>query len=320
MKTIILTLLFILAAPLVSAEYSRTYIESHPLQTVAVNGIDMAYRVVGEDPDRPKVVIIMGLGGSNVVWGDTLVKGLVEGGYELLMFDNRDVGGSTRFDDWGQPTLWLQLIKQKLGLPVNAPYTLSDMAADTVALMDRLGYQDAHIIGTSMGGMIAQVVAAEYPQHTRSLISIMSSTGARHLPWPTQRAEGNLRDLAEGDAAAERDAMMRARGFYPESMPRQLMAVFKSGDRSEDVASIQASTLVMHGVDDTLVPPPHGVHTAELIQGSEFVLLEEMGHNMPENVLPELISRMRGHMDKVEGKQAKAARADESVKVTQAPS
>lgn len=300
MKTIILGLLLTVAAPFVSAEYSRSYIESHPLETVAVNGIEMAYRIVGQNPDSPKIVIIMGLGGSNLVWGDTLVKGLEEGGYELLMFDNRDVGGSTRFDDWGQPTLWLQLIKQKIGLPVNAPYTLDDMATDTVALMDALEYQDAHIIGTSMGGMIAQVVAAQYPQRTRSLVSIMSSTGARHLPWPTRQAEGNLRELAGGDAAAERDAMMRARGFYPESMPRQLMAIFKSGDRSADVASIQASTLVMHGVDDTLVPPPHGVHTAELIEGSEFVLLEDMGHNMPDNVMPELISRMRGHMDKFE--------------------
>ena len=300
MKTIILGLLLTVAAPFVSAEYSRSYIESHPLETVAVNGIEMAYRIVGQNPDSPKIVIIMGLGGSNLVWGDTLVKGLEEGGYELLMFDNRDVGGYTSFDDWGQPTLWLQLIKQKIGLPVNAPYTLDDMATDTVALMDALEYQDAHIIGTSMGGMIAQVVAAQYPQRTRSLVSIMSSTGARHLPWPTRQAEGNLRELAGGDAAAERDAMMRARGFYPESMPRQLMAIFKSGDRSADVASIQASTLVMHGVDDTLVPPPHGVHTAELIEGSEFVLLEDMGHNMPDNVMPELISRMRGHMDKFE--------------------
>jgi pimeloyl-ACP methyl ester carboxylesterase len=307
MRTIVLGLLLILAAPWVSAEYSRSYIESHPLQTVAVNGIEMAYRIVGENADSPKVVVIMGLGGSNLVWGDTLIKGLEEGGYQLLMFDNRDVGGSTRFDDWGQPTLWLQLIKQKLGLPVNAPYTLDDMAADTVGLMDQLGYEDAHIIGTSMGGMIAQVVAAQYPQRTRSLISIMSSTGARHLPWPTRGAESSLRDLAEGDAAAERDAMMRARGFFPDSMPRQLMAIFKSGDRSDDVASIQASTLVMHGADDPLVPPPHGVHTAELIEGSEFVLLEDMAHNMPENVLPELISRMRGHMDKVEALSAGSA-------------
>ena len=307
MKTIVLGLLLILAAPWVSAEYSRSYIESHPLQTVAVNGIEMAYRIVGENADSPKVVVIMGLGGSNLVWGDTLIKGLEEGGYQLLMFDNRDVGGSTRFDDWGQPTLWLQLIKQKLGLPVNAPYTLDDMAADTVGLMDQLGYEDAHIIGTSMGGMIAQIVAAQYPQRTRSLISIMSSTGARHLPWPTRGAESSLRDLAEGDAAAERDAMMRARGFFPDSMPRQLMAIFKSGDRSDDVASIQASTLVMHGADDPLVPPPHGVHTAELIEGSEFVLLEDMAHNMPENVLPELISRMRGHMDKVEALSAGSA-------------
>lgn len=304
MKAVLLTLVLVLASQLVSAEYSRSYIESHPLHTVAVNGVEIAYRIVGEElnekPDKPKVVVIMGLGGSNLVWGDTLIKGLEEGGYQLLMLDNRDVGGSTRFDSWGQPTLWLQLIKQKLGFAVNAPYTLDDMALDTVALMDQLGYQNAHIIGTSMGGMIAQIIAAQYPQRTRSLISIMSSTGAGHLPWPTRQAESNLRELAVGDAAAERDAMMRARGFYPDSMPRQLMAIFKTGDRSVDVASIQANTLVMHGADDPLLPPQHGMHTAELIDGSEFVLLEDMAHNMPENVLPELISRMRAHMDKVE--------------------
>jgi pimeloyl-ACP methyl ester carboxylesterase len=229
-----------------------------------------------------------------------MIRGLAEAGYQVLMFDNRDTGASTRFDQWGQPTLWLQLLKRQLNLPVNAPYSLDDMAADAVGLMDALGYQDGHIIGTSMGGMIAQIVAAKYPQRTRSLISIMSTTGARHLPPPTNLAETRLRNLAEGEAEEEREASIRARGFYPASMPRHLMAVFKVGDRSAEVATIQADTLVLHGVDDGLIPPAHGEHTAELIKGSKYVLFEGMGHNLPPAVIPDLIANMTSHIDAVE--------------------
>lgn len=235
-----------------------------------------------------------------MAWGDNMIRGLAEAGYQVLMFDNRDTGASTRFDQWGQPTLWLQLLKRQLNLPVNAPYSLDDMAADAVGLMDALGYQDGHIIGTSMGGMIAQIVAAKYPQRTRSLISIMSTTGARHLPPPTNLAETRLRNLAEGEAEEEREASIRARGFYPASMPRHLMAVFKVGDRSAEVATIQADTLVLHGVDDGLIPPAHGEHTAELIKGSKYVLFEGMGHNLPPAVIPDLIANMTSHINAVE--------------------
>ncbi|MDG1312034.1 MAG: alpha/beta hydrolase [Porticoccaceae bacterium] len=303
MKQLLLCLLLAIT-PLANAEYSRTFLDTHPLKTIGVNGIDIAYRTVGEGADRPKIVVIMGLGGSNVAWGDNLIRGLSDAGYEVLMFDNRDTGASTRFDSWGQPTIWLQLIKHKLGLSVNAPYSLDDMAADAVGLMDALGYQDGHIIGTSMGGMIAQIVAAKYPERTRSLISIMSTTGARHLPPPTSLAENRLKDLAEGEAEADREAKIRARGFYPKSMPRHLMAVFKVGDRSGAVASIQAQTLVVHGADDGLIPPAHGEHTAELIEGAEFILFEGMGHNLPEAVMPDLISSMTAHMDRVEAANA----------------
>lgn len=306
MRPILLSLLLLLMSPLVSGEYSRSYLDSHELKTAEVNGINIAYRIVGDGKgeaqvkDRPKVVVIMGLGGSNVAWGDTLISGIVDAGYEVLMFDNRDTGESTRFDDWGQPTLWLQLLKHSLGMQVNAPYSLNDMAADAVALMDLVGYEDAHIIGASMGGMIAQIVAAKHPERTRSLISIMSTTGATHLPAPTNMAENRLRDLAEGEAQAEREAAIRARGFFPQSMPRHLMAVFKVGDRSVDVATIQADTLVLHGVDDGLIPPAHGEHTAQLIERSEFILLEGMGHSMPDAVMPKIISSLTGHMNKVE--------------------
>ena len=299
MKHIILYLLLIFTS-VAQAEFSRTYLDTHPLKMAQVNGIEIAYRTVGEGEGRPKVVVIMGLGGSNVAWGDNMIRGLAEAGYQVLMFDNRDTGASTRFDQWGQPTLWLQLLKRQLNLPVNAPYSLDDMAADTVGLMDALGYQDGHIIGTSMGGMIAQIVAAKYPQRTRSLISIMSTTGARHLPPPTNLAETRLRNLAEGEAEEEREASIRARGFYPASMPRHLMAVFKVGDRSAEVATIQADTLVLHGVDDGLIPPAHGEHTAELIKGSKYVLFEGMGHNLPPAVIPDLIANMTSHIDAVE--------------------
>ena len=300
MKTILLSLLLLILVNSSYADFSRDYIDGHQLNTVPVNSIDIAYRVLGQGEGRPKVLMIMGLGGSNVAWGDNLIRGLVDNGYEVVIYDNRDTGASTSFDDWGQPTLWLQLLKHSLRLPVNAPYHLNDMAADAVALMDSIGYSKAHIVGVSMGGMIAQIVAARYPQRTRSLISIMSSTMARHLPAPTDLAEGRLRELAEGEAEAEREAAIRNRGFFPQTMPRHLMAIFKAGDRSIEVAGIQASTLVLHGADDGLLPPAHGMHTAELINDARFVLLQDMGHNIPTALVPDIVAHMTQHMQRVD--------------------
>ena len=225
---------------------------------------------------------------------------MAAGGYEILLLDNRDTGASTRFDDWGQPTLWWELLKYKLGFSVNAPYTLNDMASDITGLMAAVGYDKAHIIGASMGGMIAQIVAAQHPEKTQSLISIMSTTGAPHLPPPTEEAEQRLRNLAIGEAAAEREQAIRDRGFYPESMQRHLMAIFKVGDRSAEVATISAPTLVIHGADDGLVPPEHGEHTASLIKGSAFSLVSGMAHDMPEEVIPLLVQQMTTHMNRVE--------------------
>ena len=298
---IFLTCLITLCLPLIGkAEYSRTYLDSYPLQMAAVGELDIAYRIVEPDPDKPKAVVIMGLGGSNVAWGDALISGLANGGYEILLLDNRDTGASTRFDEWGQPVLWWELLKYRLGFSVNAPYTLNDMGDDIAGLMDIVGYDEAHIVGASMGGMIAQIVAAEYPEKTRSLISIMSTTNAPHLPPPTDEAETRLRNLATGEAEADREQSIRDRGFYPESMQRHLMAIFKTGDRSDAVANIVAPTLVLHGADDGLVPPEHGRHTASLIQESRFLLIEDMAHNMPEDIIPLLVDEMTGHMDAVE--------------------
>ena len=282
------------------AEFSREYLDQQPLEVTPANEISMSYLSLG-DPEQPAIVMIMGLGASHAVWGDALVQGLEASGYRVVLLDNRDTGGSTRFDDWGQPTVWWQLLKRQMGFEVDAPYTLNDMAADTVAVMDVLDINNAHIVGASMGGMIAQVVAAQYPQRTRSLVSIMSTTGSPQLPPPSAEASESLLGVTTDDgAAAERREAMVARGFYPQSMGRQMMAVFKTGDRSDAVATITAPTLVVHGAKDTLLPPPHGAHTAQLIAGSELVVYDSMGHNIPDDVLPKLLQEMTLHMQEAD--------------------
>ena len=300
MRTLFTCLIGLYLPLLAHAEYSREYLDSHPLQMAPVGEVEVAYRIIAPGEGKPKIVAIMGLGGSNVAWGDQLISGLADGGYEILLLDNRDTGASTRFDDWGQPVLWWELLKYRFGFSVNAPYTLNDMGADIAGLMDAIDYREAHIMGVSMGGMIAQIVAAQYPDKTRSLTSIMSTTNAPHLPPPTEEAEMRLRNLATGEAQADREQAIRDRGFYPESMQRHLMAIFKTGDRSTEVATIAAPTLVLHGADDGLVPPEHGRHTASLIEDARFMLIEGMAHNMPEDIIPKLVSEMTSHMGAVE--------------------
>ena len=296
----LLLLFFMVTSVSARAEFSREYLDQQPLQVTPANEISMSYLSLG-DPEQPAIVMIMGLGASHVVWGDTLVQGLEASGYRVVLLDNRDTGGSTRFDDWGQPTVWWQLLKRQMGFEVDAPYTLNDMAADTVAVMDVLDINNAHIVGASMGGMIAQVVAAQYPQRIRSLVSIMSTTGSPQLPPPSAEASESLLGVTTDDrAAAERREAMVARGFYPQSMGRQMMAVFKTGDRSDAVATITAPTLVIHGAEDILLPPQHGAHTAQLIGGSELVVYDSMGHNIPDEVLPKLLQKMTLHMQEAD--------------------
>ena len=284
---------------LVEADSSHSYIQRYPLKTVIANDIEISYREIGVE-DNPKVLLIMGLGASHLVHGDNLVRGIEQAGYQVLIFDNRDTGGSTRFDDWGQPTIWWQLLKDKLGFSVDAPYSLDDMTEDTVGLLDAVGYEHAHVMGFSMGGMIAQQLAAKYPERVLTLTSVMSTTFAKHLPPPTGAAETALTNLASGEASESRIEAIRKRGFYPESMPRQMMAIFKTGDRSNEVKTINVNTLVIHGEDDGLVPPAHGEHTAELIRGAELVIFPGMGHNIPKDVLPKMLGYMIEHMKTVD--------------------
>ena len=200
MRKPLFLLLLLTLASFANAEFASDYIVEHPLKIALVNNIEIAYREIGK-PENPKVLMIMGLGASNRVHGDNMVRGIEQAGFQVLIYDNRDTGGSTRFDSWGQPTIWWQLLKDQLGFTVNAPYTLDDMSADAAGLLDAVGYQNAHVIGFSMGGMIAQQVAAQYPQRVRSLTSVMSTTFAKHLPPPTKEARERLTNFASGEAA-----------------------------------------------------------------------------------------------------------------------
>ena len=276
-------------------EQTRTaslYSREQPVTVAELNGIDIAYTEAG-DPDAPAVLMVMGLTASHRLWGEDVINGLVSAGYRVIVFDNRDTGDTSFLDELGTPVLWWELIKNAVGFDVSAPYSLSDMADDGIAVLDQLNIEQAHIVGASMGGMIAQVIAVEYPARTRSLVSIMSTTGAPHLPEADEQASDGLMGIAEseGDATARFHEM----GIFPEAMPRQLMAIISAGDRSEQVAMIAAPTLVLHGEDDTLLPPAHGEHTHEMISGSKLVIYEGMGHNMPEPVVPALVEEMVSH-------------------------
>jgi pimeloyl-ACP methyl ester carboxylesterase len=284
-------LLVLFALPL-RAEFSRVFLDQQPFATVTTaDQVDIAYKDIGT-PDQPAVVLIMGLGASHSLWGDAFVGSVRDAGYRVILLDNRDVGASGNFEAWGEPTLWWQLLKNQVGFDVDAPYLLSDMANDTIAVLDALSIERAHIVGASMGGMIAQIVAARYPERSISLVSIMSTTGAPHLPAASSNASSQIQQLAENDEEDDLTSQMRARGFFPGSIPRQLLAIIKTGDRSEEVASIKVPTLILHGADDTLLPPAHGEHTASLIEGAKFKVFEGMGHNIPEPVMPKLIAMM----------------------------
>lgn len=282
-----------------------------PLTVSTVNGVDIAWTEMG-DPGGPPMLMVMGMGASHKVWGRDFPAGLVEQGFRLIIFDNRDVGQSQRFDDWGQPTLWWNLLKDKLGLEVSHAYTLSDMANDGVALLHMLGIERAHVLGVSMGGMIAQTIAIEHPERVISLVSIMSSSGAPHLPEASRESTNAIREVA--DAPAEEVDDIHARGMYPEAIPRQLMAILHSGDRSEKLKELRVPTLVLHGEDDTLIPLAHGKHTAQVIPDARFFSFPGMAHNIPPDVRPRVLEKIELYaLPLSEPRQRQASAARETV-------
>ena len=279
-------------------------------QVQVASKIGLCCRVDG-DAGRPAVLLIAGLGQQLIEWPQELVDGLLEAGFRVVRFDNRDVGRSSR-SDIPAPTAWEMLTRRFSA----AQYVLGDLALDTVGLLDGLGIDSAHLVGMSMGGMIAQTVAARYPSRVRSLTSIMSTTGAKRLGRPTLATYARLyRPVpAEREAAADATvAMMRhvgSRGFpfdtervratalkawdrdggpNDDGPVRQLAAIFKSGDRTREVAQITAPTLVIHGDRDPMVAPTGGWATSRAIPRSRLLTIPGMGHDIPTGACPELV-------------------------------
>ena len=279
-------LLLVLLLSLGSLNIYSDYTTDQPTDLININGVSIAYTTAGEE-GNPAVLMIMGLMASHKVWGDEIVNGLVDQGYRVILFDNRDTGESENLDRLGKPNLYWKFAMSYLGVDFSSPYTLTDMALDGIGVLDHLEIEEAHIVGASMGGMIAQTIAYKFPERTKSLVSIMSTTGAPHLSQMSERNEQNFNNAGDWDAEAA-----HSYGFYPEAMPRQLTAIMKAGDRSEQVRSIKVSTLVQHGINDTLLPPDHGEHTAQLIKNSKLKIYENMGHNLPPEVLPLVIDDM----------------------------
>ena len=278
------------------------------------NGIEIEYEAFGE-PSNPAVLLIMGLAAQLTRWPLPFVEDLVGRGYYVIRYDNRDVGLSTKFDDAPVPALPALIGAMMTGQKPDVPYTLNDMAADAVGLLDALDIRRAHVMGASMGGMIAQLVAATYPDRLLSLTSIMSSTGNPGLPPSkpeamavlTSRPTGSDREAAIAHGIrTERvigspgypveESVLRTRverDFdrmnYPAGAGRQLAAVVSNGDRRAAIATIKVPTMVIHGADDPLVPVEAGRDTAANIAGAEITEIPGMGHNLPEALIPAVL-------------------------------
>lgn len=294
------------------------------------SGIRIEYETTG-DAGAPAIVLIMGLGMQLTAWPPAMVVGLVARGYRVLRFDNRDIGLSSRAKVTRPIDMRAAAVRAMLGLTVRAPYTLNDMADDTVGLMEALDIDHAHVVGVSMGGMIAQILAADAPTRVRSLTSIMSSSGALRFnfhvtpatrallsPPPRGASEAQLLDHMERiwlligspgmqpprDALRERLRAAMARAYDPSGIARQMLAIMASGDRRKLLRRIVAPTLVLHGERDPLVPIGAGRDTAANVPGAVFRSIPGMGHDLPEPLLPQLVDEIAGHCDR-----AAAARA-----------
>jgi len=288
---------------------------------VPSNGIQLCYETFG-DRTNPPLILIMGLATQMIVWDDDFCNLLAARGFWVIRFDNRDIGMSTRFPKARTPSFAELMLAQLTRIKFRVPYTLRDMAADTVGLMDALGVRSAHVVGASMGGMIAQELTILYPARVRSLTSIMSSTGDPRLPRATPRAlavlgkkvpldrEGYVREyvatwrVLAGDHFpfnAERTARQGAagyeRGINPPGASRQLLAIIASGNRKKALRGVKIPTLVIHGTADPLVPVEHGRDTARTVLGARLLLVEGMGHSFPREVWPRIIDAIAAHAE-----------------------
>jgi pimeloyl-ACP methyl ester carboxylesterase len=290
----------------------------------AANGIQIEYEIGGPE-DGEAVLLIMGLAQQLTRWPAALVDRLIEEGFRVVRFDNRDVGLSTRFDAAGPPDLPAVFGALASGAEPDVPYRLSDMADDAAGLLDALGIARAHLVGVSMGGMIAQMVAVRHPAKVSSLVSVMSTTGNPAVPPASPEVQAilfarpaaqDLDSLTEHalraqvavqspawpvDPQTERPRLRSdiERAYHPVGIARQMAAVIASGDRREALRAITAPTVVLHGADDPLARVEGGRDTAATIPDAELRIIDGMGHDLPDAM----------HEAFVEAVKAAAARA-----------
>jgi pimeloyl-ACP methyl ester carboxylesterase len=273
-----------------------------------IGDVELCYETFGDSAD-PAMLLIMGLGTQMLGWDTAFCEQLAARGFHVIRYDNRDIGHSTILDDFPAPTLG-QIVRRDKGV---VAYTLADMAADGVGLLDHLGIERAHLVGASMGGMIAQMIAARRPERVLSLVSIMSSTGSRLSGQPAlstyrlflrpiaRERDAYVRQAAElfehigsrgfdkdEDAFLEMLGAMHDRGHSPGSSSRQLAAILTAGNRTAELRHITAPTLVIHGTADRLIRPSGGRATARAIPGAHLLTIEGMGHDLPRGAWPQI--------------------------------
>lgn len=285
---------------------------------ITANGVSLEYEAYG-DPARPPLLLIMGLGAQLTLWPIELVDALVARGYYVIRYDNRDIGLSQKFTQHPVPNPRRVAVMRLFGLRAKLAYRLSDMAADAVGLLDALGIARAHVVGASMGGMIAQLVAATYPDRVLSLTSIMSTTGNRRLPAAKKEALEALITPPPANATLDQmiphvirishaigspgypsaedrliDRITRdyTRSFHPTGPGRQLAAILDDGDRRARLKAVTAPTLVLHGADDPLVPVEGGKDTAAAIPGARLHVIPGMGHDLPLELVDEVADQI----------------------------
>jgi pimeloyl-ACP methyl ester carboxylesterase len=279
--------------------------------------IELEYDHFG-NPTDPALLLIMGFTAQMVAWDEEFCTQLANRGHFVIRFDNRDCGLSTKLH--GVPSnsdAVIMAAMMETEMPP-VPYTLSDMAADAMQVLDHLNIERAHIMGASMGGMIAQTVAIEHPHRTKTLISIMSQPGELTVGQPTQEAMELIVTPApsdrdeyiafapkwqlwqskkyRSDEVSRRNAIRDFdRSNYPEGGPRQMAAIYASGSRAEGLQKLEVPTLVIHGTDDQLITPSGGERTAELIPNSTLLMVDDMGHDMPQPLWPLYLDAISKH-------------------------
>ncbi|MFN3516950.1 MAG: alpha/beta fold hydrolase [Novosphingobium sp.] len=288
---------------------------------ITANGISIEYETHG-NPSDPPLLLVMGLGAQLTLWPIELVEALVGHGYYVIRHDNRDIGLSEKFGHAGIPNFRKVALLRMFGIRTKLPYRLSDMADDAAGLLDALGIDSAHVVGASMGGMIAQLMAINHPARVRSLTSIFSTTGNPRLPRPKPEAMQALLDRAPPgatlddviqigirvaraigspayptpeDRLRERIARDFQRSFYPEGPARQIAAIIDDGDRRKRLKTVTAPTLVIHGTDDPLVPVEGGRDTARAIPGAKLHEIPGMGHDLPLELVDEIAAVIAAH-------------------------